>query len=56
VLDSQGLTTAEAEHLIETLCRTFEKEKEYFVTRWPQSHDARDVVSTTPARSERSQP
>ncbi|HRI38869.1 MAG TPA: glycosyl transferase family 2, partial [Nitrospira sp.] len=56
VLDSQGLTTAEAEHLIETLCRTFEKEKEYLVTRWPQSHDARDVVSTTPARSERSQP
>ncbi len=56
VLDSQGLTTAEAEHLIETLCRTFEKEKEYLVTRWPQSHDARDVVSTTPVRSERSQP
>ncbi|MDH4153989.1 MAG: glycosyltransferase [Nitrospira sp.] len=56
VLDSQGLTTAEAEHLIETLCRTFEKEKEYLVTHWPQSHDVRDVVSAAPARPERSQP
>ncbi|MBL8039017.1 MAG: glycosyltransferase [Nitrospira sp.] len=56
VLDSQGLTTAEAEHLIETLCRTFEKEKEYLVSRWPQSYDVRDVVSTAPSRPERSQP
>jgi glucosylglycerate synthase len=56
VLDSQGLTTAESEHLIEGLCRTFEKEKEYLVTRWPQSVEVRDAVSTAPARPERSQP
>jgi AcrR family transcriptional regulator len=56
VLDSQGLTTAEAEHLIEALCRTFEKQKEYLVTRWPQSHDAREVIGAARARPERSQP
>jgi hypothetical protein len=56
VLDSQGLTTAEAEHLIEALCRTFEKQKEYLVTRWPQSHDAREVIGAVRARPERSQP
>ncbi len=48
VLDSQGLTTAEAEHLIESLCRTFEKEKAYLVTRWPQLHDARDSANPAP--------
>jgi hypothetical protein len=56
VLDSQGLTSAEAEHLIEALCRTFEKQKEYLVTRWPQSQDAREVIGAAHARPERSQP
>jgi hypothetical protein len=35
VLQTQGLTTREAEHHIEALCRTFESRKEYLVTRWP---------------------
>ncbi len=35
VLQTQGLTTREAEHHIESLCRTFESRKEYLVTRWP---------------------
>ncbi|MEK6632197.1 MAG: glycosyl transferase family 2, partial [Nitrospirota bacterium] len=34
VLQTQGLTTREAEHHIEALCRTFESQKEYLVTRW----------------------
>jgi glucosylglycerate synthase len=56
VLDSQGLTSAEAEQLIETLCRTFEKQKDYLVARWPQSHDAREVIGAARARPERSEP
>jgi len=35
VLQTQGLTTREAEHHIETLCQAFESHKEYLVTRWP---------------------
>lgn len=34
VLQTQGLTTSEAEHHIETLCQTFEQHKDYLVTRW----------------------
>jgi len=34
VLQTQGLTTREAEHHIEALCRTFESHKEYLLTRW----------------------
>jgi len=47
---------AEAEQLIETLCRTFEKQKEYLVARWPQSHDSREVIGAARAKSERSEP
>ena len=35
VLDTQGLTSAEAELHVEALCQTFEKQKDYLVTRWP---------------------
>ncbi len=34
VLDTQGLTSAEAEGRIETLCQAFEKDKSYLVARW----------------------
>jgi glucosylglycerate synthase len=34
VLDTQGLTSAEAEHRIETLCMAFEKQKPYLVEQW----------------------
>ena len=34
VLETQGLTTAEAEERVETLCLTFEKEKHYLVQEW----------------------
>jgi glucosylglycerate synthase len=34
VLDTQGLTSAEAEGRIETLCHAFEKDKSYLVSRW----------------------
>jgi hypothetical protein len=34
VLDTEGLTSAEAEHRIETLCLAFEKQKPYLVDRW----------------------
>lgn len=34
VLQTQGLTTREAEHYIEMLCQTFESQKDYLVTRW----------------------
>lgn len=40
VLDTQGLTSAEAERHVEALCQTFEKQKDYLVTRWPQSYEA----------------
>ncbi|MEC4889357.1 MAG: glycosyltransferase [Nitrospira sp.] len=36
VLQTQGLTTREAEHHIEALCRAFESHKDYLVTRWPE--------------------
>jgi hypothetical protein len=36
VLETQGLTSAEAEQRIEALCQTFEKQKDYLVTRWPR--------------------
>lgn len=56
VLDTQGLTSAEAEHLIESLCRTFEKQKEYLVARWPGSQDIREALEAARVRPERSQP
>ncbi len=34
VLDTQGLTSAEAEGRIEMLCHAFEKDKPYLVSRW----------------------
>lgn len=34
VVQTQGLTTSEAEHHIEALCQTFEAHKDYLVTRW----------------------
>jgi len=34
VLDTQGLTSAEAEGRIEMLCHAFEKDKSYLVSRW----------------------
>ncbi|MEQ1796114.1 MAG: glycosyl transferase family 2 [Nitrospira sp.] len=34
VLQTQGLTTGEAEHHIEALCQAFESHKDYLVTRW----------------------
>lgn len=34
VLQTQGLTTAEAEHHVEALCQAFELHKDYVVTRW----------------------
>lgn len=34
VLQTQGLTTVEAEHHIEALCQAFEDHKDYLVTRW----------------------
>lgn len=41
VLETQGLTSAEAEHCIESLCETFEKQKPYLIERWRQqsSHE-----------------
>ncbi len=38
VLDTQGLTSAEAEGRIEMLCHAFEKDKSYLVSKW--IHDA----------------
>ena len=35
VLDTQGLTSAEAEGRIEMLCHAFEKDKSYLTARWP---------------------
>lgn len=42
VLDTQGLTSTEAERRVEALCQTFEKQKDYLVTRWPRpaNHDS----------------
>lgn len=40
VLDTQGLTSREAEHHVEALCQTFEKEKGYLVSRWPHEYDS----------------
>ncbi len=34
VLETQGLTTAEAEERVEILCQTFEKEKPYLLKQW----------------------
>jgi hypothetical protein len=34
VLETQGLTSAEAEGRIEALCQVFEKYKPYLLTRW----------------------
>lgn len=34
VLETQGLTTAEAEERVELLCQSFEKEKPYLLDRW----------------------
>lgn len=36
VLATQGLTSAEAEQTIETLCQTFERSKPYLLTRWEE--------------------
>ena len=39
VLDTQGLTSAEAESRIEMLCQIFEKQKPYLIARWQrQAH------------------
>ncbi len=38
VLDTQGLTTAEAERHVERLCVAFETQKAYLVDRWPHVH------------------
>jgi hypothetical protein len=35
VLDTQGLTSAEAEGRIEMLCHAFENDKPYLISRWP---------------------
>ncbi len=56
VLDTQALTSAESEGLIENLCRTFEKQKDYLVARWPQSQDIREALHAVRVRPERSQP
>ncbi|MGH8863474.1 MAG: glycosyltransferase [Burkholderiales bacterium] len=47
VIETQGLTSAEAEVRIEALCQTFEKRKPYLVERWkghgrmqPAGHDS----------------
>ncbi len=37
VLDTQGLTSSEAESRIESLCRVFEEQKSYLVARWQAS-------------------
>jgi hypothetical protein len=34
VLETQGLTSIEAEGRIEILCQTFEKQKSYLIQRW----------------------
>lgn len=39
VLETQGLTSAEAEGRVEALCQAFEKEKPYLVARWSQAAD-----------------
>ena len=36
VLATQGLTSAEAEHVIEHLCQSFEKHKPYLLERWDE--------------------
>ena len=38
VLDTQGLTSSEAEGRIEALCQAFEKDKSYLVARWNEPH------------------
>lgn len=38
VLDTQGLTSSEAEGRIEGLCQAFEKDKSYLVARWNEPH------------------
>ncbi|MFO0706684.1 MAG: glycosyl transferase family 2 [Nitrospira sp.] len=43
VLATQGLTTGEAEHHIEALCRVFENEKDALVSRWPIPEPASDA-------------
>lgn len=42
VLDTQGLTTAEAEGRIEALCQTFEKLKPYLIERWRRTADGEE--------------
>lgn len=37
VLETQGLTSTEAESCIESLCQAFEKQKPYLVERWSQT-------------------
>lgn len=37
VLETQGLTSSEAESRIESLCRVFEEQKSYLVARWQAS-------------------
>jgi hypothetical protein len=34
VLETQGLTSLEAEERIEALCSSFEKQKPYLIQRW----------------------
>ena len=55
VLETQGLTSAEAECRVEALCQTFENQKDYLVTRWPQPHSG-DRSPEPAMRPERSVP
>ncbi len=46
VLDTQGLTTAEAEGRVEALCQTFEKLKPYLIERWHGKADSREKANS----------
>ena len=53
VLETQGLTSMEAEGRIETLCQTFEKLKPYLIARWnPREKDRNAVEPTSLAEPE----
>ena len=41
VLETQGLTSAEAEGRIEMLCQAFEKQKPYLIARWESAGSAK---------------
>lgn len=48
VLNTQGLTSAEAEHTIEQVCRTFEEQKPYLLTQWERRPGSTLSASTRP--------